>query len=155
MPNEGTVPHFFAYTPPDQNTLSIYIALPLDSDDTQDFVMCAILETPYIIQLAPIQMNLYEKTNIFWSNSNNLEIAYPTDTKKYIDSYTKDVQIDGNSIINNGIANIPYATNTTPGLIMTSGQVSLGSDHKLWINNASDTNIKSGTSTTSYLTPSR
>ena len=155
MPNEGAVPHFFAYTPTDQNTLSIYIALPLDSDDTQDFVMCAVLETPYIVQLTPIQINLYEKTNIFWSDNDNLEIAYPTDTKKYIDAYTKDVQIAETSIISNGVANIPYATTTTPGVVMTSGTVQLGNDHKLWVNNASDNGIKEGTSTTSYLTPSR
>ena len=66
-----------------------------------------------------------------------------------------DIQIAGTSIISNGVANIPYATTTSPGVVMTSGQIQLGNDHKLWINNASDNGIKEGTSTTSYLTPSR
>jgi len=66
-----------------------------------------------------------------------------------------DVRINNSTIVTDGIANIPVATTSTLGVVMASGSVTIGSDHKLWVNNASDNGIKEGTSTTSYLTPSR
>ena len=67
----------------------------------------------------------------------------------------QDVQIASTSILSDGVANIPYASNSVPGVVMTSGSITIGDDHKLWVNNASDNAIKEGVSTTSYLTPSR
>lgn len=69
--------------------------------------------------------------------------------------YPKDIQLNGTSILNDGIANIPLATTTSLGVVMTSGNFTMDSNGKLWINNASDNNVKEGTSGTSYLTPSR
>lgn len=73
---------------------------------------------------------------------------------KYGNLMPYDVRINNSSITTDGVANIPYATTTIPGVIMISGNFNMDNG-KLWINNASDNNVKEGTSGTAYLTPSR
>lgn len=58
-----------------------------------------------------------------------------------------DVQINSVSIVNNGIADIPYASATTPGLTFAGGMgISINSGHELFISKASESKIKEGTS---------
>ena len=64
-------------------------------------------------------------------------------------SVVEDVQINGTSILNNGVANIPAATADDLGVVKVSGStfgISLQSDNKLSISKASDSYIKSGAS---------
>jgi len=58
-----------------------------------------------------------------------------------------DIQINSTSILSNGVANIPYANSTTPGLLFAGGMgLSISWGHELYINKASESQIKAGTS---------
>ena len=64
-----------------------------------------------------------------------------------------DVQVDGTSILNNGVANIPIADRSTPGVIMVGAGMTVANG---FINpaTATDDHIKGGTATTRMISPS-
>ena len=68
-----------------------------------------------------------------------------------------DVQIDGTSILNNGIANIPYASDSTPGVIKVNYHYGIGlyppNNTTLAISGATDSQIKTGTESRKPITP--
>lgn len=67
-----------------------------------------------------------------------------------------DVQINGTSILNNGVANIPLASDNNLGLVKTNikyGIVSNPSNGEIMIRSASDTTIKEGTDWYRPVTP--
>lgn len=66
-----------------------------------------------------------------------------------------DVQVDGTSVLSNGVANVPAADANTFGVVKKGSSLSIDANGKLGTNNAGDTNIKDGTSLTSVLTPGR
>lgn len=85
--------------------------------------ICAELIESYTIQLDPVTSLTLIDTNTIWTDADTVEITYPIDTKKYIDagsSDVKDVQINGSSIVNNNVANIPTANQTTYGVVQVS-----------------------------------
>ena len=57
----------------------------------------------------------------------------------------QDVQVDGSSIISNGIANIPIASSSVPGVVQL-GESLIASSNKLYVNLASSNQIKTATS---------
>lgn len=65
---------------------------------------------------------------------------------KLSDKLIKDVQINGSSILNNGVANIPYPVWPNPGVVKVSGDygVSINSVGTLTIARASDAQVKEG-----------
>ena len=147
MPNEGAVPHFFAYTPPDTNTLNLYLALPTGVDGDTVFTVCAVLEEPYTVQIDSATMSLRIGTNTIWTDADSVEIAYPVDTKKYVDAGARDVRIDGTSILDGGVANIPIAGANVPGVVKVGRWyygISLMSDGTLYVSTADSTVIKQG-----------
>lgn len=105
------------------------------------------LATPIIYQLTPQQINTLLGENNIWTNINStISIKYAADTKLFIQQNTvKDVQLDNTSIVNNGIASIPYASTETPGV----GKINSNAGITLYngffsIYGASDNRIKSG-----------
>jgi len=58
-----------------------------------------------------------------------------------------EVQINGTSIVNSGVANIPYATASTPGVIIKGSGLYI-SNGILGVNQSSDANIKGGVEST-------
>ena len=68
-----------------------------------------------------------------------------------------DVQINGTSIVSNGVANVPLATNATPGVAFFQSSLGLyvGSNGSVSINAAGSTYIKDGTYNYYPLTPQR
>ena len=90
------------------------------------------LETPITVQLTPKQIKTFKGTNTIWTNINSsIEIENYIDLqtiKEYADNAgIQDIQINGTSILNNKIANIPTAANNRLGAVMING-------YGLWIN---------------------
>ena len=65
-----------------------------------------------------------------------------------LSGYVQDVQVNGTSVVTNGVANVPMANGETPGVIKyASGYgLTLGTDKILKINAAGAANVKSGSS---------
>ena len=65
---------------------------------------------------------------------------------KLTDKLLKDVQVNGTSVVTDGVANVPIATNNTAGVIKVEAVYGLDmrSDGIIRINSAADGNIKSG-----------
>ena len=64
-------------------------------------------------------------SNNFWSNANgNLDITYRADTELYISGThpVNDVRVDGASVLQNGVANIPMASSNDPGVVRVGDQ---------------------------------
>lgn len=71
------------------------------------------------------------------------------------ESFPHDVQIDGTSILTDGVANIPYCSTTTPGLAKfssTSGFI-VGANGGVFLDPATSTDAKAGTSTYNGIVP--
>lgn len=65
-----------------------------------------------------------------------------------------DVQINGSSIINNGVANIPYAYTNVAGVVKVGNGLSMDNG-AIFINKALDDQIKVGTNGTHPITPAK
>lgn len=65
----------------------------------------------------------------------------------------QDVQVNGNSIISNGVANIPVGSSSTLGVYKCGAGLTVYNGDTLIINPAGVTSIKTGTSTNSPITP--
>ena len=63
-----------------------------------------------------------------------------------------DVQVNGTSIVSNGVANVPTATTSTLGVVslLANGGITKNSDSAIYIQSASDAEIKSAGSAASY-----
>ena len=66
-----------------------------------------------------------------------------------------DVQVNGTSVVTNGVATIPLAAGNDYGVVKVGNGLAIGSTGYLETQNASNAGIKAGISTTSVLTPSR
>ena len=75
------------------------------------------------------------------------------------DPTVTDVQVDGTSILNNGVANLPIVDEYTPlvpGLVaVKANRGILASNGVLWVTQATDAAIKAGTEEYSPITPNR
>lgn len=79
---------------------------------------------PYEIQLDPVTVTTLLGDNTIWSDANgNIELDYRADTKLFCqkNDQVNDVQINGTSILNNGVANVPLSNTSTPGVAYSSG----------------------------------
>lgn len=66
-----------------------------------------------------------------------------------------DVQVNGTSIISNGVANIPYATASQVGVVKKGYALYMGNDGTLNVNLVSDATVKAGTGGEAICTVSR
>lgn len=88
--------------------------------------VCYKLAEPIHYPLASNQINsLYGQNNI-WADTGNSEVTYRADTELYIDKQipdvpVDDVQVDGASIVENGVASIPFATDKNFGVTRIGG----------------------------------
>ena len=133
------------------------------NDDTEAFktAMSGVyvyyeLATPLTYQLTPIQIALLTGINTIWTDADIIDIAYPVDTKKYVDAGVRDVQVNGTSILNQGVANIPIGTNNdSPGVVTPNSNDGVGiSNGKLYVVTAGDAQIKTGANQYRPITPS-
>ena len=118
-----------------------------------DVQIAVELTTPQTYQLDPETIMLLEGTNVFITDGDGLVIDYPVDTKKYVDaagSDVKDVRIAGASILDDGVAIIPFATNVAPGLVKVNSDYGLlmrdtPNQNTIMTFKADSGNIKAGT----------
>ena len=102
------------------------------------------LQKPTTSTVTPNELKTLSGNNYVWSTNHNISVEYPKDTKEYVDEQVvnvnvpvQDVQIDGSSILNNGIASIPGATTSNAGVARPSTVAQ----------------IQSGISTASFISP--
>lgn len=65
----------------------------------------------------------------------------------------QDVQVAGTSALSNGIANIPIANSSTPGVIKIGDGLRINTSNQITINSAGSTLVKQGTASSAPLTP--
>ena len=83
------------------------------------------LAEPIVYELTALEVLETLKVNNIWADTGAVEVTYRADTKAYVDDAipsvpVQDVQVNGTSILNNGVANVPVATENTLGVIKTS-----------------------------------
>lgn len=129
-----------------------WIALSLD-------IQIAIpLATPQEIQLTPTQLRTILGTNTIWSDANSdIEIEYRADTELFLkQNAVKDVQVNGSSILTDGVANIPMAAASIPGVVKIQTSLGIGlTEGMLYAVQASTDQIKAGTNSYRHISPER
>lgn len=80
-------------------------------------------ETVY--QLTDLQViDTFYGTNTIWADCGDVEITYRADTKLFVEQHggsgggITDVQVNGTSIVQGGVANVPLASASTPGVVI-------------------------------------
>lgn len=105
------------------------------------------LATPQTYHLTPTEIRTLLGQNNIWADTGDVAVEYPADTKAYVDDAVPvtDVQVNGTSILQNGIANVPFASSSVPGVGKTSAaygiDISVGT---LIISKAAKESIKNG-----------
>lgn len=66
-----------------------------------------------------------------------------------------DVQVNGVSVVSGGVANIPLASASVPGVVSPSGALYIDNNNKLALDTGSETQVKTGASTSAAITPNR
>ena len=115
-------------------------------------------DNPQTYQLTPTEVMTLLGQNYVWADTGDVAVTYPADTKKYVDQNgVTDVQINGSTILTDGVANIPKAGNGTLGVGSTAGGeygVNIRSDGAFHVVGASNTLVKAGANTYRPITPS-
>lgn len=121
---------------------------------------CYELATPIEIQLSANQLNSLYGVNNIWADSGDTEVEYRADTELFIEKVTSevpvdDVQINGTSIVENGVANVPIANANRLGAIKatSSNGLYIATDGFAIIQKATDTEVKAGTNTYRPIVP--
>ena len=107
---------------------------------------CYPIATPYEIHLDPIAVQTLLGDNTVWSDANGtIELDYRADTKLFCqkNDTVDDVQIDGTSIISNGVAIIPQASTSAYGVVKVGNGLTIESNSIRTLK-ATDANIKAG-----------
>ena len=106
------------------------------------------LATPVTYNLTPTEITSLFGINNIWADTGDITAVYRADAKLYIDSIdfpVDDIQVNGTSIVENGIANVPIADNSTLGVMKPSSGLYVGSTGALYTNKATSASIKTGT----------
>lgn len=106
------------------------------------------------------ELYTYLGTNNVWIDTGSItECDYPADTKTYVDDKTApvtDVQINGTSILSDGVANIPFPNpGVAPGVVSIDGNLGINLNYgtTLKINSADVNRIKSAVSAFTPIVP--
>lgn len=119
------------------------------------------LATPLTIQLTPNQVNSLLGVNNIWADTGDMALEYRADPDLYIQRKmpevpVDDVQINGSSIVTDGVANVPIAdANNKFGLIKIAGinGILVNSDGSIGTARALLADVKQGTSQTLTIAP--
>lgn len=113
------------------------------------------LATPITYDLTPQEIRTLLGTNNIWADTGDIAVTYPADTKTFIEQNTpespvQDVQVNGVSVVQDGVANVPMITSTSPGVAKVDQYSAYGinvrPDGTLQVVTASDAQIKLATS---------
>lgn len=136
------------------NNITIYYVLETPTTEAiTDETLIAQLENLFSAMSYNDQTDLsstYENGNAPIYLTAEVFVDIGTELAKKVD----DVQINGTSITNDGVANVPIATDSTVGVVKTyPGLGTEMSGSRICISPASDTAIKAGTATHKPITP--
>ena len=147
----------------DGNRKAIYVKTDGTSDIKPTGNAVFELAEPTEIQLTPQEVKSLLGQNNIWADTGNTSVEYCADTEMYIEKVkpivnVDDVQINGQSIVTDGVANVPIASSSAYGAVKYSNGGYNGIiDHGgiLSVNPAFDTEIKSGGQGYKPVTPMR
>lgn len=127
-------------------------------------MICYELNTPVTYQLSNVEIKtLLANPNNIWADTGDISVSYKADTKAYVDQNegVKDVQVNGSSVVTNGVANVPVGNTSSHGVVKEStdnlgvgiytSQSQLGN---LYVKKATDYQVKQGTSQFCPVVPS-
>lgn len=112
------------------------------------------LAEPVQYQLAPNQLSsLLGQNNIFADCGSIESVQYSADTKTYVDESVpdvpvQDVKVNGTSVVNNGVANVPIASSSSAGVGKVGNYGIKIYNGYFQIERANDSTIKNGIVTT-------
>lgn len=111
------------------------------------------LAEPITYHLTPTEVKSLLGQNNIWANTGNTSVEYRADTEKYIEKVkpdvpVDDVQINGTSIVSDGVANIPIASSGKKGIVQIQPNfgININSVGDLYINSATSEEYKNGSS---------
>ena len=118
------------------------------------------LATPLVYSLTDLPtITTLPGYNAIWADTGAISLIYPADTKTYVDDHTpvQDVQIDGTSILNNGVANVPIASSSGLGVAKISTAYGIGilAEGILKAEQATSAQVKAGTQGYKPIVPER
>ena len=119
------------------------------------------LAIPITYQLSTTEVETFLGTNNIWANTGDiLSVEYSADTKEYVDGKpipVQDVQVNGASILQNGVANMPIASVDVFGVTKIARGKGLykASDDGIGIYPATNDQVKVGTDNSFALTPAK
>lgn len=118
------------------------------------------LETPIEYTLNAAQVQTILGLNNVWADAGNVDVIYRADTKLYSDSHVarvQDVQVNGTSVLSNGVANVPMASTSGLGAVRINSSygVKLNTSGVLQIQSASIGGVKPGTNEYYPITPNQ
>ena len=127
---------------------------------------------PIEIQLSPTEVKSLLGTNNIFANTGDISCEYFSQVdedlvdyveanlnsyakKELLNNYVDDIQIDGTSIVENGIGEIPFATSNTGGVVKIDSSlgIKLNDTNKLLINRATTTQAKAGSDAARPIVP--
>lgn len=113
------------------------------------------LATPQTYQLTPTQITLLLGNNTIYADCGNSTVEYRQDSTRALAKKVDDVQVNGTSITNDGVANIPIASANNLGVVRINANNGITiSDGQLVINRSGTSLIKAGQNSARPITPS-
>lgn len=118
------------------------------------------IATPQTYQLTPVQINTLLGNNTVYADCGDSDLKYYADITEVLDELDNkidDVQVNGTSIVSNGVANIPMGTTQSLGVVKAKSDAgtTINQSGELIVNPASDQQIKEGTGNRRPITPDK
>ena len=124
------------------------------------------LAEPVEYQLSPNVITTVKGINNIWASCGSISsVVYSADTKTYVDDAipavpVTDVQVNGVSVLNNGVANVPIGTTTRYGVVSPSTSYGLqsygsGSSQRIGVLPANDAETNRGIEVYRPIAPAR
>lgn len=126
--------------------------LPSNLDSSTPVVVAYPLASSRTYSVDPALISTLLGKNTIYADTGDVTVTYRADPT--LAAFVQDVQINGNSILNNGIANMPIASSSSPGVVKVGSGLQVGSSNELETNPASLNNTKAGTDAVKPLVPS-
>ena len=111
------------------------------------------LSTPQTYQLTPTEVKSILGQNHVWADCGGVEVEYRADTKMFVESQipdvpVDDVQINGTSIVADGVANVPVASINNFGITKPDNNgLGINSSNSIRILSSSTVYVKNGAAT--------
>ena len=122
------------------------------------FNFCYFIAKPIIYHLTPMEITTLLGKNHICADGGDIELSYKADTKAYVDANgnIRDIQVNGMTVIQDGVANIPLANTVAPGVakVISSNGITLVNG-ALTIYNPGDTELRQGANAYRPITPNK